>query len=357
MGDAIRAVVLGTGQMGSGIARLILQKPALHLVGACARRAEREGVDLGLAVGLDRKIGVAITTDLSRLLERTQPQIAIQATCSKLEDAWHELTTLIEHRINVISIAEEMAYPAATSPTTAAQLHQLAVKHGVSVLGTGVNPGFVLDLLIITLTGVCAEVDSITARRVNDLSPYGPTVLADQGVGLTPEAFEKGLRDGSVVGHIGFEQSLHMIAGALGWELDRIEQKRKPIISRVERQTPFVKVEPRQVAGCLHTATAYRQGRAVIYLSHPQQIHPQLEGIETGDSIQIKGTPDLTIEGRPEIPGGRATEALAVNMIPQVVRAEAGLYCMADLPVPAAMLGDAAYRPFARHNLSRGCHD
>nr|WP_305908071.1 2,4-diaminopentanoate dehydrogenase [Methylomarinum sp. Ch1-1]MDP4520877.1 2,4-diaminopentanoate dehydrogenase [Methylomarinum sp. Ch1-1] len=345
--------MVGTGQMGSGIARLILKKPALQLAGACARRPGRDGVDLGLAIGLERELGISVTTELDALLEQTRPDIAIQATCSTLEDAWRELNILIGHGVNVISIAEEMAYPAAKSPIKAEQLHQLAIKHGVSVLGAGVNPGFVLDLLIILLTGVCAEVESIKATRVNDLAPYGPTVLSEQGVGLTPEAFEQGLSNGSVVGHVGFEQSLQMIAAALGWELERIEQSREPIIAEVRRETPFVTVEPGRVAGCLHTAVAYRDGRAVISLSHPQQIHPEMEGVETGDLIRINGAPDLNIEGRPEIPGGQATVALAVNMTPQVLQAAPGLYCMADLPAPAAMLGDGIFRRFGRGKRKR----
>ncbi|WP_051907021.1 2,4-diaminopentanoate dehydrogenase [Methylomarinum vadi] len=351
MGDAIRVVVLGTGQMGAGIARLLLTKPALQLVGVYARRTERQGLDLGMAIGLDRELGIAITTDLTELLAQTRPQIAFQATCSTLQDAWQELAMLIEHGVDVISIAEEMAYPAATSPVRAVQLQRLAIEHGVSLLGTGVNPGFVLDLLIITLTGVCAEVEKITATRVNDLSPYGPTVLREQGVGLTPQDFERGVNEGNVVGHVGFEQSLQMIAAALGWQLERIEQTREPIISTVIRQTPFVTVEPGQVAGCLHTATAYRNGKAVIQLIHPQQILPQLEGVATGDRIEIRGSPNINLAGSPEIPGGLATQALAVNMIPQVVQAAPGLYCMADLPVPAAMPGGAGFRSF-RHATS-----
>lgn len=357
MGELIRVLVLGTGQMGSGIARLILQKPGLSLVGAYARRVERNDMDLGLAIGLKQKLDIPINVNLAAVIQQTQPHVAIQATCSRLEDAWQELRTLIEHGVNVISIAEEMAYPVAKSPSRAEQLHRLAGAHGVSVLGTGINPGFILDLLIITLTGVCAQVQSISAWRVNDLAPYGPTVLADQGVGLSPEAFRLGLQDGTVVGHIGFEQSLKMIADALDWHLDRIEQTREPIISSVERETPFVKVAPGQVAGCLHTATAYRQGRVVISLNHPQQIHPQLEGFETGDKIRIEGSPDVHIEGHPEIPGGQATEALAVNMIPQVINAAAGLYCMADLPVPAAMLGAANVRRFNPSNRNGVEHD
>lgn len=341
MRDLIRVLVLGTGQMGSGIARLLLKKQGLQLVGAYGRRAERSGMDLGRAIGLERDLHIPVSADLPSIIRDTQPHVAIQATCSRLDDAKNEIMTLVSQSVNVISIAEEMAYPAAKFPVMARKLHQLSLDHGVSLLGTGINPGFVLDLLVIMLTGVCADVQSIIARRVNDLSPYGPSVLASQGVGLSVEAFEQGVKDGAVAGHFGFNESIHMIAASLGWKIDRIEQTREPIISQVRRDTPFVIVEKGQVAGCLHTATAYRQGQPAIKLVHPQQIHPHLEKVETGDKIEITGTPNLCLSGNPEIPGGEGTAAIAVNMIPRVLSAPPGLYSMADLPVPAAMLGDA----------------
>ena len=341
MHDFIRIVVLGTGQMGSGIARLLLEKPGLELVGVYARRKERSGLDLGPLIGLDKELGISVSNDLETTLEQTQPHIAIQATCSRVADAMEEMTTLIRHGVHVISIAEEMAFPAACSPALAEQIDCLAKANRVAVLGTGINPGFILDLLVITLSGVCADIQSITARRVNDLSPYGPSVLMSQGVGLSPEAFKTGLENKTVVGHIGFIESIHMIATALGWEIERIEEKREAIVTQVRRETPFITIEPGQVAGCHHTAVAYREGKPVITLIHPQQIHPSLEGVETGDYIEIKGSPNVSLSGTPEIPGGQATCALAVNMIPRVLTASPGLHTMAELPVPAAMLGDA----------------
>ena len=131
-----------------------------------------------------------------------------------------------------------------------------------------------------------------------------------------------------------------MIADALGWDIERIEEKREPIISKVRRTTPFVTVERGAVAGCLHTAVAYRAGAAVITLIHPQQVHPHLEGVQTGDSIEINGTPHVRLAGSPEIPGGLGTVGVAVNLIPRVLNAVPGLHSMADLPVPAALLGD-----------------
>jgi 4-hydroxy-tetrahydrodipicolinate reductase len=333
--------------MGSGIARLVLEKQGIELVGAYGRRTQRGGIDLGQAIGLGRELGIPIATALDTVLAHTRPHVAIQATCSRLADAFAEVATLVRHGVHVISIAEEMAYPAAQSPALAGEIHRLAVEHGVAVVGTGINPGFVLDLLVITLTGVCSAITSIVAQRVNDLSPYGPSVLASQGVGLTPEAFRKGRANGTVVGHFGFPESIHMIADALGWDIDRIEESREPIVSTVRRETPFVTVEPGNVAGCMHTAVAYRAGEPVITLIHPQQIHPHLEGVQTGDSIEIRGTPPVCFAGSPEIPGGLGTVALAVNLIPRMLTATPGLHSMADLPVPAALLGDArksAYR-------------
>jgi 4-hydroxy-tetrahydrodipicolinate reductase len=334
MGDLIRVLILGTGQMGSGMARYVLDAPGLELAGAYGKRRERAGTDLGRAIGLDRELGIAIDSDLAMAVKRAQPHVALQATCSRLEDAWPEIAILLREGVSVISIAEEMA--------------DLARANGAAVVGTGINPGFVLDLLVVALTGVCSSIEAITATRVNDLSPYGPTVLEAQGVGITPEAFETGLTDGTVTGHFGFPQSISMIASALGRTVQRIEQTVAPIVSEVRRETPFVTVEPGHVAGTRHTAVGYLDDAPFITLVHPQQVGPELAGVETGDSIEIVGQPSLRLSGRPEIPGDAATVAIAVNMIPRILAASPGLHTMIELPVPAALLGGAR-RQAERH--------
>lgn len=336
--------MLGTGRMGAGIVDLLLRTEGVELTGVYARRRERAGLDVGEAVGLGRPLGIAVSGGLAALCRTTRPHVAIQATCSRVSDARDEIATLVTHGVNVISIAEEMAYPRVTSDDIAAALDALAVANSVTVLGTGINPGFVLDTLAIALSGVCQRVDRIRAQRVNDLAPYGPTVLAAQGVGLEPAAFREGVERGEVVGHVGFPQSIAMIGQALGWTIERVEEQREPIVSRVERRTALVTVQPGRVAGCLHTATAYAAGRPVIELVHPQQIRPELEGVATGDSIAITGRPSFEFSARPEIPGGIATVALAVNMVAHVMNAAPGLRTMAELPVPAAVVGDVRRR-------------
>jgi 2,4-diaminopentanoate dehydrogenase len=339
----IRVVQWGLGAMGSGTAKLMLEKEGLEIVGAICTRPQLVGKDLGEILGLGKTLGIVATNDPASVLDKEKVDIVSLATNSWVETQMPSLRQIITAGINVVTIAEEMADPAAQNPELAKEIDELAKKHGVTVLGTGVNPGFVLDLLVITLTGGCHTVERIEARRVNDLSPYGVSVMRGQGVGTTPEAFRQGVAEGTIVGHVGFPESINMISEALGLGVDHIEESREPILSNVYRETPYVKVEPGMVAGCAHIGVGYCGDKEVVRLIHPQQIHPHLEGQDTGDYIDIYGTPEVHMAIKPEIAGGIATIGITVNMIPHIVAATPGMKRMIDLPTPAALMGLSAY--------------
>ena len=341
--NPIRVLQWGLGAMGSGMARLMLDKSGLKIVAAVDGRPDYVGKDLGDVIGVGKHLGVIVTDKPEDVLKKEKIDIVVIATTSWLKDQMPDLRKIISAGINCISIAEELADVYAQNPEFAKELDELAKEHGVTVLGTGVNPGFILDLLVVTLTGGNHTVERIEASRVNDLSPYGPTVMKSQGVGTTPEAFRAGVADGSIVGHVGFPESIHMVSDALGLGVDRIVQSREPIISKVYRETPHVKVQPGMVAGCAHIGIGYRGDKEVIRLIHPQQIHPSLENQDTGDYINIYGKPEIHMSVKPEIAGGVATIGIAVNSIPHVFAATPGLKRMIDLPVPAALMGESAY--------------
>lgn len=336
----VRLVQWGLGAMGGGMARLALEKTGLEIVGAIDKDPAKIGKDLGDVLEVGRKTGVVVTDNPANVLGKGEVDVTIIATGSFTEEVLPLIELAARAKSNVVCIAEQMAFPQAQKPELAEKIDRVSKENGVTVLGTGINPGFVLDTLIIAMTGVCLNVKKIRAARINDLSPFGPTVMRTQGVGTTPEEFAKGLKDGSIVGHIGFEESLNMIAAALGWKLDKIEQTREPIISKVYRETKYVKVQAGNVAGCRHIAHGYMNGQVVLELEHPQQVLPNLEGVDTGDYIWVEGTPSINLAIKPEIPGGLGTIAMAVNMIPQVLRSTPGLVSMKDLPVPAATMGD-----------------
>jgi len=324
----------GFGAMGSGIVKLMLERKGIELVGVVDIREELQGKDVGELLGLGRKIGVTVSNDPAEILKSKKPDITMLATGSFVDETLDQVKLILENGSNCISTAEEMAYPWKSHPQQSKELDELARKNQVSLLGTGVNPGFVLDLLIIALTGVCGHVEKIKAARINDLSPFGPTVMKTQGVGTTVEEFEAGLKNGTIVGHIGFQQSIAMIADALGWELDEIVEKREAIVSKTHRETPHVVVEPGMVAGCRHLGYGIMNGKVVIELEHPQQIHPEIENIKTGDYITIEGDNPVHVANQPEIAGGKGTINVCVNMIPHVLNARPGLLTMLDLPVP-----------------------
>ncbi len=337
MNNNIRVLVWGLGAMGSNMARMIWEKESLELVGAVDIHPDKAGRDAGDVLGLGQSTGITVAHDGHHALSQGCPDVVIIATRSFVHEVVDEMLLAVEQGANVISIAEEMADAWAQHPKMADRIDRAARERKVTVLGTGINPGFVLDLLIVCLSGACVSVESIVARRVNDLSPFGPTVMETQGVGTTPEQFQAGIADGSIVGHVGFPESISLIARALGMQLDRIEQTKEPIISRVTRKTEHVIVEPGWVAGCRHIAVGYRDDKEIIRFEHPQQVLPELEGVDTGDYITIEGTPRIDMAIKPEIPGGLGTTALAVNMVPLVKRAAPGLLTMVDFPVPRAM--------------------
>lgn len=343
--EKIKVILWGLGTMGTLMAKIITEKEGIEVAGAVDRDPGKIGRALGEVTGCPGQEKIKITGDEDEALAGGADAVLL-ASSSFVRDTTEPLKKIIGSGKNAITIAEEWAYPWQAAPVEAGEIDRAAKARGVTVLGTGVNPGFVLDTLIIALTGVCSDVRKITAKRVNDLSPFGYTVMKTQGVGRSPDEFARGLEEGSIVGHIGFRQSVGMIAASLGVRLDKITESIEPIISRTRRKSPRTAVEPGQVAGCSHRAEGWAGGRLFIALEHPQQICPEAEGIETGDFITIEGTPDINVAISPEIPGGTATAALAVNMIPHVLNAPPGLTAMTDLPVPAARLSD--FRQFLK---------
>ncbi|GAB4285820.1 MAG: 2,4-diaminopentanoate dehydrogenase [Coriobacteriia bacterium] len=328
----IKVAVWGTGMMGQGLLGFLLDRPKdVELVGAIVTNPAKEGKPVGELLGRD--CDVKMTTDAAAVLAR-QPDVVCICTQSNLHEITAQVEPCIRAGANVLCIAETLAYPWASDPDWAERINGLAEEHGVTVLGTGINPGFILDALIVAWSSICLRIDKIEAQRVNDLSPFGPTVMASQGVGTTVEEFERGVADGTIVGHIGFQESINLIADALGWDIDRIEETREPIVSAVERSTPHVHVKPGDVAGCRHIGRGYAGDELKIELVHPQQIHPELEGVSTGDYITIHGDPTVQMANSPEIPGGKGTYASTGNYIPLVLDAPPGILTVTDMPVP-----------------------
>lgn len=337
----VKVIIWGLGAMGSGMAEMLLKKKGVDIVGAVGRGAKLGKSMYDFLPNVERgdRPDVIIGTPEEVITEKAA-DVVLCCTDSFTKNAFDRLKFVLEKKINVVSSAEEMSYPMAQSPELAKQLDEIAKANGVSILGTGINPGLIMDLLVIIMTGCCEEVEHIVSRRVNSLSPFGPAVMEEQGIGITVDEFNEGVKTGKLSGHVGFHESIGMIADAIGWKVEKVTQSMEPIVTDVDRKSPHGFAKAGDVAGCAMKGFGYVDGELKIEMDHPQQIEPEQVGVQTGDYVIIKGTPDINMVNSPEVPGGIGTIAMCVNMIPHVINARPGLHTMITLPVPRAIMGD-----------------
>ncbi|MDR2832836.1 MAG: dihydrodipicolinate reductase [Streptococcaceae bacterium] len=338
--ENVKVVIWGLGAMGSGMAKMLMKKKGVDVVGA---------IDIGAKVGkpIFEILGEEFPGNENILVGNKEDyikpkfaDIVLLCTDSFVKGAFPKIKEIVENGMNVISSAEEMSYPKAQSPELAAEIDALAKANNVSVLGTGINPGLIMDVLVLVMTGAMEDIKHITSRRVNSLSPFGHAVMEEQGIGMEVADFEARKAAGTMAGHVGFPESVTMIADALGVKLDEIKQDMDAIVTDVDRQAPFGFAKAGQVAGVAMTAQGMVDGKEFIKMDHPQQIEPEQVGVNTGDYVIIDGNPAINLAGTPEVDGGIGTIAMCVNMIPQTINARAGLVTMIDLPIPHAILGD-----------------
>jgi 4-hydroxy-tetrahydrodipicolinate reductase len=338
--ENVKVIIWGLGAMGGGIADMLLKKKGVEIVGAVGRGAKigksmYDYINTEKGSRPDVKIGA-----FEDVITEKAADVVVICTDSFTRNVFDKIKYCLEKKINVVSSAEEMAYPKAKEPELTKEMDKIAKENSVTVLGTGINPGLMMDLLVVAFSGACEEVEHITARRVNSLSPFGPAVMEEQGIGITVDEFNESVKTGKLAGHVGFAESIGLITEAIGWKLSDFKQSMEPIVTNVDRKSPYGFAKAGDVAGCSMKGYGYVDGELKIEMDHPQQIEPHLAGVDTGDYIIIKGTPNVNMANKPEIPGGIGTIAMCVNMIPHVINARPGLKTMIDLPVPRAIMGD-----------------
>jgi 2,4-diaminopentanoate dehydrogenase len=327
---ATRVMLMGLGPIGSGVARLVAARKGLKIVAAVDIDPAKIGRDAGEVIGLGRKLGVKVTEDPAATLRKTKPEVAVLCTSSSLRSVAPQIETLVKKRVPVVSTTEELAYPWYSNRRLARRIDAMARKAKVAVAGTGVNPGFAMDALPITLTGICERVDAIRVERIQDARIRRLPFQKKIGSGLSPEDFARRVQEGTVR-HVGLTESVAMIADALGWKLDRITDEIAPRIAEAPVASEFLRVERGQVCGILQDGVGYRDGKPVIVL----HMEAYLGAPETYDAVKIEGSPALNVKAIGGYHGDIATASITVNTIPKVMAASPGLHTMRSLPIPS----------------------
>ena len=328
MKKKIRVLQYGVGPIGASIVRLMRQKAALEIVGAIDKDPAKAGRDLGEVAGASgAPWGVNIAADSAKLLARPV-DVVIHSTSSYLPDVMDQLLECLGAGCCVVSTCEELAYPYRKHPDLSAQLDSAAKEEGVALVGTGVNPGFVMDKLVLTLSAVSQRVEWAKAVRVVDASKRRLPLQRKIGAGMTPEEFRAQVNAG-VIKHHGLPESIAMVADGLGFELDDISETIEPVIAEETVKTEFLEVARGQVAGVHQIARGTEAGKEKIYMELKMFVGAK----DPADSIELKGDPNLALT----IPGGThgdvATAAVVVNAIPSILSAQSGLRTARDLPL------------------------
>ncbi len=328
MKKKIKVAQFGIGVIGRGVTRILDRKQEFEIVGAVD--LVNAGQDLGEVAGLGKRLGIKIQAEAETVLKKGKPQVVIHTTSSSLKKVYPEISTLIKGGVNVVSSCEELSFPYQKEPGLAARLDRLAKEKGVTILGTGVNPGFLMDAWPLFMTGVCADVQKVSVSRIQDASKRRIPFQEKIGAGKTREEFESLVEKG-IIRHVGLPESVAMIAAGLGWDLDDITEAIEPIIYRKRVKSDYLTVKPGLVAGVKQVGHGWRNGQKVITLNFEASIGAG----ESRDSVAISGSPclDVTIKGGTH--GDIATVAILVNAVPMTLNASPGLKTMKDLVISA----------------------
>jgi len=319
----VKVVQYGLGSLGIEIVKVLHERKELKLVGAVDIDPSKIDKDVGMLV-LDRKLGVKVSS-MDEALKK-KPDIVLHATTSYLDNAFEHISAIVKKGVSVISTCEQLVYPytSSTNVKLAKKLDLLAKKHDATVLGVGVNPGFMMDALVLALTGLCNKVERIRVERVVDVAKRRKALQEKMCLGLTSQEFEKVKKK---VGHVGLLESAKMICDTLKVKVMFASNIRPVVANRTFASSELV-IEQGQIAGLEHRLVGKSGNRKFIEL-----ILYMFAGASEFDLIEIEGTPPISIRTN-GIQGDQATISLLLNYIPIVMNAKSGLVTVKDLPLP-----------------------
>jgi 4-hydroxy-tetrahydrodipicolinate reductase len=331
----VNTVHIGIGPLGQKIVRYAVERGCFNIVGAVDTDPEKAGRDLGELCSID-PLGVTISSNLDDATAGGQANVALLTTVSSVVALESQIAELAEAKLSIVSTCEELFFSRNTHPEVSERIDQVCRKNSVACLGTGVNPGYLMDFLPTVLTGLCQNVKKVEVWRIQDASVRRIPFQQKIGAGLTLEEFEAKKNDGSLR-HVGLPESVDFIANRLGWKLDRNEETLEPVIADRQIDSGYKPIAGGMACGVQQVGRGFVGDREVVTLNFRAAVGEP----DSYDQVQIDGEP--TIKSR--IPGGVngdiATCAITLNAVRSVLEATPGLKTMAQIP-PIAFFNETA---------------
>jgi hypothetical protein len=326
----IKIAQFGLGPIGLETLKLAASKPWAQIVGAIDIDPAFAGRSLADLTGQQHLSNAKVFRSLDELLAREKPDVIFHTAVSKIRAAAAQVEPMARAGISVVSSCEELLYPALREPELAKHLDEVCRQHGARVLGTGVNPGFVMDVLPVCLTGVCRNVRAIHIQRVVNAATRRGPLQKKIGSGLAPAEFERLFREGKA-GHAGLKDSAALIAHCLGWDISELTETCHAVVADHDIKTPHVEVKRGQCCGLHQRGEAKVDGQRRLTLD----LKMYLNAPNPHDACQIEGEPSLKMMLEDGVAGDAATVASLVNAAPRLLKAPPGLLLMTDIGVPS----------------------
>ena len=326
----IRIAQFGLDPIGLEALRLAATKPWLRIVGGVDIDPKKVGRSIGELTGLASLDAPAVFPSVAELWHHAQPDVILHTAGSRAVAFFEQMREVVSRGASVASTCEELIYPSLLAAELSQEFDALCQQHGARVVGTGVNPGFVMDLMPAFLAGVAREVHGVSVRRVVNASTRRQPLQAKIGSGMEPEEFRRRFNDGRA-GHAGFRQSVSLIAHVFGWALDEIVETCEPVIADRPVRTGFFEVAPGLTRGLHQIAIGRSQGRERIVLD----LTMALDEPDPHDHVRLESRPPLQLTLNGGVAGDDATVAALINAIPRLLAAQPGLRLLSELPVAA----------------------
>ncbi len=323
---------IGLGPLGLKTANFIAQRPSLTTIAAVDKNQALISKDLGELAG-GQPSGVLISGSVGEAVAKNKPGVAVLTTVSDMVRIAPQIEEILRHGIPVVSTCEELSFPWSTSPGLARRIDEAAKAAGVAVLGTGINPGFLMDSLPTFLTAVCQEVKTVTVRRYQNAQYRRIPFQKKIGAGLTLEEFEQKKQNGTLR-HVGLTESMNLIAHRIGWKLDKTEDIISPVVAESKIVTDAMTIPAGYATGVRQVGNGYVNGEVKIKLEFQATVGEP----ESYDEVVIDGTPRIASKIAGGVNGDVATCAITLNAIPQVLRSTPGLKTMVDI-APVSFFG------------------
>lgn len=327
----LNVIVVGLGPIGINAAKQVLEDKNMKLVGLVDLDPAKIGKTLDQVGGGKSGKGPKVVSSIKEAAA-AGAQVAIVTTASFFAKVAPTLRECMKYKLHVVSSCEEMSFPAFRNKELAAEIDAEAKKRKVALLGTGVNPGFVMDLLPVVLSSMVTSVTGVKVIRRLDAFKRRRPLQQKVGATMTTEEFN-GLKAQGKIGHMGIGESVAMIAAGLGREAKPKDVKigLEPVIAKKKMASLLGDILPGKVCGMNNTASWSGKG-LTIELDLTMAVGTEDEK----DQVELSGPVPLTLIIPGSTPGDTATVAAMVNCARLLPRVTPGLKTMLDVPAAAA---------------------